>query len=101
MTREEAIDIIRDTYHTETELEALKVLLPELQESEDEEMIEGIIGDLCALKDWIIKYDTNWLANPVLKNIDKRIAWLKSLKDRGNFPKSNTNSPSEWSPKNE
>ena len=36
MTREEAINIIRDTYHTETELEALKVLLPELQESEDE-----------------------------------------------------------------
>ena len=23
--------------------------------------------------------------------------WLKALKDRGNFPKSNTNSPSEWS----
>lgn len=27
--------------------------------------------------------------------------WLKSLKDRGNFPKSNTNSPSEWSEKDE
>lgn len=36
MTREEAIKIIRDTYHTDTEFEALKVLIPEFQESEDE-----------------------------------------------------------------
>ena len=27
----------------------------------------------------------------------KICSWLKSLKNRGNFPKSNTNSPSEWS----
>ena len=31
------------------------------------------------------------------KDFRKIIAWLKSLKDRGNFLKSNTNSPSEWS----
>lgn len=30
-------------------------------------------------------------------NTDQLINRLKSLKDRGNFPKSNTNSPSEWS----
>lgn len=42
MTREEAIKIIRDTYHTDTELEALKVLIPELAESEDERMLREI-----------------------------------------------------------
>lgn len=46
---------------------------------EDEDIKELVISDLCTLKDWIIKYDTNWLVNPVLKNIDKRISWLKSL----------------------
>jgi len=33
----------------------------------------------------------------LIKDCDEQVAWLKSLKDRGNFPKSNTNSPSEWS----
>lgn len=43
MTREEAINIIRDTYHTDTELEALTVLVPELKESEDERIRKGMI----------------------------------------------------------
>ena len=35
------------------------------------------------------------------KDFRKIIAWLKSLKDRGNFTKSNTNSLSEWSKEDE
>lgn len=46
---------------------------------EDKDTIVEIISDLCALKDWIVKYDANWLSNPILKNMDKRIAFLKSL----------------------
>ena len=73
-------------------LEKQKEHIPAEWSDEDEETREEVIGDLCALKDWIIKYDANWLANPVLKNIDKRISWLKFLPKRFNLqPKQ------EWS----
>ena len=51
MTKEEAIDIIRDTYHTDTELEALKVLVPELQESEDERTRKELIELISCMHD--------------------------------------------------
>ena len=35
------------------------------------------------------------------KDFRKIIAWLKSLKDRGDFTKSNANSPNEWSEEDE
>lgn len=38
MTREEAIQIIRETYHTDEEMKALESLIPELRESEDEKV---------------------------------------------------------------
>lgn len=62
----------------------LEYMKPNKQEwsEEDKEIREEVIGDLCSLKDWIIKYDANWLANPALKNMDKRISWLKSLPER-------------------
>lgn len=63
---------------------------------EDEEIREEVIGDLCALKDWIVKYDVNWLANPVLKSIDKRISWLKAL-----HSDSYKNCNSRWKPSDE
>lgn len=35
--------------------------------------------------------------NPIYcEEAEKCVAWLKSLKNRGNFPQSNTNSPNEW-----
>lgn len=67
--------------------------LPVEWSEEDEEMLEYIIGDV---NDVMQLYTTR--AGKDMAN--KEIAWLKSLKNRGNFPKSNTNSPS-WSEEDE
>jgi len=44
MEREEAIDVIRNIYQTDKEKEALKTLIPELRESEDERIRKDIIA---------------------------------------------------------
>lgn len=46
-------------------------------------------------------YETEGKHPNLLNAIIEAKDWLKSLKDRGNFPKSNTNSPSEWSEEDE
>lgn len=51
MTREEAINIVRDIYHTDTELEALEVLIPELAESEDERIRKELIETINCMKE--------------------------------------------------
>ena len=43
MTREEAIKVVRNIYQTDAEKEALKTLIPELSESEDERIREQLI----------------------------------------------------------
>ena len=43
MTKEEAIDIVRNIYQTDKEKEALSVLIPELRESEDERIRKNIV----------------------------------------------------------
>ena len=43
MTREEAINIVRNIYQTDKEKEALETLIPELAESEDERIRKEII----------------------------------------------------------
>jgi len=73
MTREEAIKIVRNIYQTDTEKEALATLIPELAESEDEEIRKEIIS---ALK----------FANDV-GVYDKHIAYLERQKEQ---------KPAEW-----
>ena len=43
MTREEAIEIVRNIYQTDAEKEALATLIPELAESEDERIRKALI----------------------------------------------------------
>ena len=50
MTREEAIEIVRNIYQTDKEKEALGVLIPELSESEDERIRRTIINILKQFK---------------------------------------------------
>lgn len=47
MTREEAINIVRNIYQTDAEKEALQALIPELAESEDERMMREFNDWLC------------------------------------------------------
>ena len=60
---------------------------------EDKAMIDDIIFSLPRMANGSIE-----ILPSVAKSYSER---LKSLKDRGNFPKSNTNSPSEWSEEDE
>lgn len=74
MTREEAIDIIRDSYHTGTELEALEVLLPELQESDNE-----------IHRKWILEYLYDGLRKSdeqFKRQFKSAIAWLEKQKEQ-------------------
>ena len=56
MTREEAIKIVRNIYQTDTEKEALGILIPELRESDDERIrkeIRNFLIDMECKKEWI------------------------------------------------
>ena len=64
---------------------------------EDEEMLNSCISSIEESKENRYAYREN----DGDTSYDREIAWLKSLKDRGNFPKSNTNSPSEWTEEDE
>ena len=50
MTREEAINTVRNIYQTDKEKEALKILIPELAESEDERIRKDLINLIVWLK---------------------------------------------------
>ena len=69
MTREEAIKIIRNIYKTAVETEALAVLVPELEESEDERLRKQCIK---LIND---AYFANYEASECL-------AWLEKQKER-------------------
>ena len=69
MTREEAIKIIRSIYKTAVETEALTVLVPELEESEDERLRKQCIK---LIND---AYYANYEASECL-------AWLEKQKER-------------------
>ena len=81
------------------EINWLKSLCPQQKQEwseEDEDMLNSCISSIEEAKENRYAYketdgDTSY---------DHEIAWLKSLKNRGNFPKSNTNSPS-WSEEDE
>ena len=55
----------------------------------DESYLQTVINEMEANKKEALEYEH--------KTYDSIISWLKSLKDRRNFPKSNTNSPNERS----
>lgn len=74
----------------------LKSLCPQSKvewSEKDESYLQTVITEMEANKKEAREYEH--------KTYDSIISWLKSLKDRGNFPKSNTNSPSEWSEEDE
>lgn len=77
MTREEAIEELRCFIGQLTEgcQEAIKVLVPELKESEDEKMLRTIIGGF-----------ENWKSNgrEIFNNteVDDILAWLKKQKEQ-------------------
>lgn len=65
MTREEAINTVRNIYQTDKEKEALKILIPELAKSEDEKIKEAIEGTIRVYGKtqgaWIGGYDMDTL----------------------------------------
>ena len=71
MTREEAINIVRNIYQTDKEKEALSVLVPELRESEDERIRKAIVATIEQCPDDFL--------NP--KNRDRMLDWLEKQKD--------------------
>lgn len=75
MTREEAINIVRNIYQTDKEKEALATLIPELAESEDERIRKELVEAFEALD-----IDSSWNGIPV-KSI---LAWLKDQKPVSN-----------------
>lgn len=84
MTREEAIDVVRNIYQTDKEKEALVVLIPELAESDDERIRKEIIDYLGLVG----KGDGDY-AQPM---IDRWIAYLEKQKEN---PKSADSIPSD------
>ena len=50
MTKEEAIDIVRNIYQTDKEKEALETLVPELKESKDARIRKDLINLIVWLK---------------------------------------------------
>lgn len=83
MNKAEAIKIIRDTYHTEEEMEALETLIPEPKESEDEK-----------IRKWIYNLvsDLDPQDEDAEKELDEMkplaLAWLEKQKEQ---------KPAEWS----
>ena len=84
MTREEAIDVVRNIYQTDKEKEALVVLIPELAESDDERIRKEIIDYLGLVG----KGDGDY-AQPM---IDRWIAYLEKQKEN---PKTANSIPSD------
>ena len=82
MTREEAINIVRDIYQTDKEKEALATLIPELAESEDER-IKKIITDSV-----FYQYGAGVEYKDVLDYLDK-------------LEKQKAQKPAEWSEEDE
>ena len=71
MTKEEALNIVRNIYQTDAEKEALATLIPELKESEDERIRKDCIKYL----DW--EYQHCYLSDKDKIKIKKCIAWLE------------------------
>ena len=55
MNREEALEIIRNIYQTDEEKEALKALIPELNESEDERIRKRLIEQMERWHEWALE----------------------------------------------
>jgi len=72
MTREEAINTVRNIYQTDNEKEALEILIPELAESEDERIRKALV--------WHLKADVDFVSNGVTKA--ECIAYLEKQKER-------------------
>lgn len=77
MTREEAINTVRNIYQTDKEKEALEILIPELAESEDERVRKHIIA-----------YLRNELHNikqltPTTTEMERWLAYLEKQKETG------------------
>ncbi len=70
MTKEEAINIVRNIYQTDAEKEALATLIPELAESEDERIIKTL-QDYAKNRNWPLNGPTQ----------DEVLAYLEKQKD--------------------
>lgn len=81
MTKEEAINIVRNIYQTDAEKEALQTLIPELFEGEDERMVRKLESFLSA-------YGTDYFSNDEYREIE---VWLERQKEN---PKSAVPIPS-------
>lgn len=112
MEREEALKIIRDTYHTEEEIKALETLIPELRESDDErirkwlfdyaiETIAGLESDISlSTYDGIKGHDPD--AEAELAQWQKARAYLEKQKEHfRDDTKMVEQKPAEWSEEDE
>lgn len=81
MTREEAIEIVRNIYQTDAEKEALATLIPELAESEDERIRKALIE--------VFKEKLERGFEWVEYGIPNRsvLSWLEKQKERGPLTK--------------
>ena len=78
-----------------TEPEKYGLQKPAEWSEEDENMMNNIIRVLSTFVG-TVECESNPSLSSSYPTYLREIDWLKSLKNRGNFPKSNTNSPSEW-----
>ena len=88
MTREEAINTVRNIYQTDKEKEALEILIPELAESEDERIRKKIIGCLRLKKEEGKEFFGS-------EPIDNCIAYLEKQKEHKPLPPFDEMSPEE------
>lgn len=70
MTREEAINTVRNIYQTDKEKEALGILIPELAESEGERIRKELIETINCMKE----YHQVFLSE---QQIERYLAWLE------------------------
>lgn len=90
MNRAEAIKIIRETYHTEEELNALETLIPELKESEESEE-ERVRKDIIGLIKFALN-DGSAVSPGSHTTKEEAISWLEKQKEN---PKSADSIPSD------
>lgn len=69
MTREEAINTVRNIYQTDKEKEALEILIPQLAESEDERIRKWLVG-------YFETISKNWLHDHEMP-LNSILAWLE------------------------
>lgn len=77
MTREEAINIVRNIYQTDAEKEALQALIPELAESEDERIRKTLIN---IVKGACNKYGIKYKGDEITE--EKILAYLEKQKEQ-------------------